>query len=68
MDNLIITVTIAFVMVFICLCLLGISWLITGKSRIKPGACGKTPTQNKNNECGDITSCDLCKKPDDKER
>lgn len=60
MDNLILTLTIAFVLIAIALSLLGIGWLITGKSKIKPGACGRLPNKNKDDSCGDKTLCDLC--------
>jgi hypothetical protein len=47
--------------------LLGIGWLLTGKSKIKPGACGRDPTKNKDENCSESKiSCGLCKKKDDK--
>jgi hypothetical protein len=68
MDNLILTLAIAFVLIVAALAFFGIGWLITGKSKIKPGACGRTPTENRGKDCGDQSSCDLCKKPDNEDR
>ncbi|MBA3237576.1 MAG: hypothetical protein H0T62_04405 [Parachlamydiaceae bacterium] len=56
------TAAIAFVIVLIAMALLGIGWLLTGKPRIQPGACGRAPTQKKTrtDECGQKASCQLC--------
>lgn len=62
MDNLIATLIAAFILILASLALLGIGWLITGKSKIKPGACGKLPNQKKDKSCGEKSSCDLCEK------
>lgn len=37
--------------------LLSIGWLLTGKSKIQPGACGRNPTAK---DCGNKISCQLC--------
>lgn len=43
--------------------LLGISWLLTGKSKLQPGACGRDPTKKRGGEeCGG--SCQLCDTPE----
>jgi len=68
MDQLIFTLIIAFIVILVALCLLGISWLITGKSKIRPGACGRTPSENRNKDCGEKSSCELCEKPEDEKR
>jgi len=65
MSSIFLTIAIAFVVVLIALALLGISWIITGKLRIRPGACGQDPTkkQSQNENCGTKVSCQLCEKP-----
>jgi len=67
MSSLILTLTLAFVVTVIAILLLAISWLITGKSKIRGGTCGRDPTkkQPEDEDCGTKTSCQLCKKPDD---
>ncbi|CCB85988.1 MULTISPECIES: hypothetical protein [Parachlamydia] len=60
------TLIIAFFAIIVALLLLGLGWLLTGKSKIKPGSCGRDPTQKKDNECGDQFSCTLCDKNDEK--
>ena len=63
MSTLLFTIITAFVFISIALALLGISYLITGKLKIRPGACGKDPNQLKNENCdGKNISCGLCKK------
>ncbi|HEV8052429.1 MAG TPA: hypothetical protein VGP47_08040 [Parachlamydiaceae bacterium] len=65
MATLTLTLAIAFVIIMIALALMGISWLITGKLKMKPGACGRDPTKNKEDEnCGTGVNCHLCKKPE----
>lgn len=65
MSTLLTTIIIAFVFIFIALALLGISYFITGRLKIRPGACGKDPNQLKNENCdGKNISCGLCKKKD----
>lgn len=62
MSSITLTILIAFVVVVIALALLGISWLITGKLRIRPGACGRAPSAKRDDSCGSGTSCTLCDK------
>ena len=69
MSTLILTLSIAFVVFMAALALMGISWLLTGKLNIRPGACGKDPTKNRDDEnCGTGVNCQLCKKPDEKKK
>lgn len=65
MSTLLLTLTLAFVFVMIALAFLGISWLITGKLKIRPGACGQDPTKKRNQDdsCGTKVSCHLCEQP-----
>ncbi len=62
------TLIITFILVFLCLMLLGFSWFLTGKSRFKLGMCGRTPTEKRDNKrgCGTDPSCSICGKDDDK--
>lgn len=65
MSTIFLTILLAFFLVLIAIGFLAISWLITGKSKIRPGACGRDPTKDK--ECLDKTiSCSLCKKDEKK--
>jgi hypothetical protein len=70
MDETLITLGIAFVIILIALALLGISWLITGKLKIRSGACGRNPTKTKVDEegCGTGVNCSLCKKNEYKKK
>jgi hypothetical protein len=49
---------------------MGISWLITGKLKMRPGACGRDPTKKRDDEegCGTNVNCQLCKKPEEKKK
>lgn len=51
---------IAFVVIVIAIASLAIGWLITGKTKIERGACGRDPTQKRDENCSTTTSCDLC--------
>lgn len=68
MNTIILTLIAAFIVVLIAVGLLAISWLIKGKSSLKPGACGRDPTKKKADQpgCGTGVSCDLCEHPDTK--
>ena len=70
MSTILLTLILAFVIVVIALGLLGLGWLITGKSRIRPGACGRDPhkRQSKEEGCGDDITCSLCEKKETKEK
>ncbi len=65
MPTIILTIIIAFVIVLIAIGLLAIGWLVTGKSKIIAGACGRDPTKNRDENCSTDPaniSCGLCKK------
>lgn len=68
MDTLLLTLLMAFAIVIIAIALLALSWLFTGKSSLRPGACGRDPTKKRTNEegCGTKTSCQLCEHPEKK--
>lgn len=58
MSNFYLTLVIAFVIIVLALACLAIGWLVTGKSKLQRGACGKDPTQKKTDDCDSI--CHLC--------
>ncbi|CDR33676.1 hypothetical protein [Criblamydia sequanensis] len=60
LDNFLQTLGVAFILFLIALALIGISLLLTGKLKIKPGSCGRDPTKNRNNNCGSASHCVLC--------
>jgi hypothetical protein len=65
MDALFITLGIAFTCILVAVAMLGVSWLITGKSSLKPGSCGRDPHKKRDSEeCGKSASCGLCEKHD----
>lgn len=64
-DNLFLTLVIAFVIIVIAIACLAIGWLITGKTKIERGACGRDPNQ-KQEDCDSNTGCSLCEKPEKK--
>lgn len=67
MTNLLVTLAIAFAVILVAIALLGLSWLIKGKSSLRPGACGRDPTKRRDDSCG-TTSCDLCETPKEKKK
>ena len=68
MGSLISTVLVAFLIFGAGIALLAIGWLITGRSRLQPGACGRDPTKKRDDKegCGTGVRCDLCEKPGEK--
>lgn len=69
MSTLLLTLAIAFIIVVLAIGLMAIGWLITGKSRLQPGACGKDPNKKRSKEnCGTETNCQLCEKPDQEDK
>lgn len=68
MTNLLLTLTIAFVIFAIAIGLLAIGWLITGKVKLRPGSCGKNPHMKQDESCGKNVSCALCEKKEDKKQ
>lgn len=67
MSTLILTLGIAFVVVLVALAIMGISWLLTGKLKLRPGACGRDPKKIRDEEegCGTSANCHLCKRDDE---
>jgi hypothetical protein len=70
MSSLFLTLVLSFVIVILALIFLGIGLLMTGKSKIQPGACGRDPTKNRDQTegCGSNISCQLCEKPDENKK
>lgn len=68
MSTLLLTLAIAFFIVVLAIALLGIGWLITGKSKLQAGACGRDPTHKADAKegCGTKISCQLCDEHPDK--
>lgn len=61
MSTLLLTLGIAFVAFLAAMALLGIGWLLSGKSRIIRGACGMDPKKLRDKKCGTTEiHCDLC--------
>lgn len=55
-----VTIIFAFILIVICLALLGLGWLITGKSKIQRGACGRNPHEQKGDTDCSRQVCTLC--------
>lgn len=68
MDTLLVTMLIAFIIIVFAVGCLAIGWLVTGKSKLKAGACGRDPNKKKDEDCGLSANCQLCEKPDDKKK
>lgn len=70
MSTLLLTLAIAFLIVLISIGLLAIGWFISGKARIRAGACGRDPHKTKDEKegCGTKTSCQLCETKKDDEK
>ena len=62
-DNLFLTLVIAFVLIVLAIASLAIGWLITGRTKIERGACGRDPHRKRDEECGTSLKCDLCTLP-----
>ena len=60
MQILIETILITSLFFAVALALIGIGWFITGKQRIRRGACGSDPTKRRNHSCETKRSCSLC--------
>ena len=61
MSNLFLTLVIAFVIIVVAIACLAIGWLITGRTKLERGACGRDPTKPRDESCETTTSCNLCK-------
>lgn len=70
MSTLLLTLAIAFVIVVLAIGLMAIGWLITGRSRLQPGACGRDPNKKRSDKegCGTSANCQLCEKNDETEK
>lgn len=67
MSTVLVTLAIAFVVVLLAVGLLGLSWLLKGRSTLRPGSCGRDPTKKQDDEeCGTDTTCSVCKPCDKK--
>lgn len=64
MKTLLITLAIAFGAILLSLAFLGISSLLTGKSRFRLGMCGRVPGKKRKSrtECDNEGPCQLCGK------
>lgn len=62
MSNVLITILIAALVIGGCIVLLSISRLLSGRTRIQGGMCGKDPTKKKEScdDKNDDDSCGLC--------
>lgn len=66
MSTLLLTLGLAFIIVIIAIGFLAISWLVKGKSSLRPGACGRDPNKKRDDTCDpEKTSCHLCKRLDE---
>lgn len=63
MSQWMLTLGLAFFLVFVAILCLGIGWLITGKTRVRGGMCGRDPTK-KEDSCDDTEDkgCSVCHK------
>lgn len=66
MNTLLLTLAISFVIVVVAIGLLALGWLVTGKSKIQPGACGRDPNKRRDESCDTSVSCQLCDKKEQK--
>lgn len=60
------TLLIAFIVTMVAACLLGLGLILTGKSKVKLGSCGRDPNKKQNDDCGTDVSCTLCDKKEGK--
>lgn len=75
LDKFLETFSIAAVLIIIALLMIGLSWVLTGRQKVKGGTCGRDPTKEKDTSCG--SNCSLCEngtkqekdeKPDEEEK
>ena len=66
MSAIAITALIAFFVIGCALACLGVGLLLTGKSKIKPGACGRDPNKVREESCGTSANCQLCEQHPEK--
>lgn len=68
MSNFLVTLLISFAVIALSIGALAIGWLITGKQKLKPGACGRDPNKKKDKDCGAAANCQLCEKQEGKSK
>ncbi len=66
MKPLVITLILAVLLVALALAGLAIGLILTGKSRLQLGACGRYPKRRRDEHCGVETHCPLCNDSDKK--
>lgn len=62
MSTFLLTLAIAFIVVVIAIAFLAFGWLVTGKSKIRPGSCGRDPTKKRDDEDCSKSACNLCER------
>ncbi|HEY4831283.1 MAG TPA: hypothetical protein VIH61_01810 [Waddliaceae bacterium] len=64
MSQLLSTLGMAFAVTTLAIILMGTGWMITGKSKLRGGMCGRIPSKKNNNdaECNTQTGCGICGK------
>lgn len=62
MTTFLVTLLIAFIIITLAIASLAVGWLITGRQKLKPGACGRDPTKKQGDDCGTSVNCQLCDK------
>lgn len=67
-SNLFLTLVIAFILIVIAIAALAVGWLITGRTKLQTGACGRNPSQKKGESCNDNQSCNVCHTPPTEEK
>lgn len=68
MGNIILTLGLAAVVVILALALMGIGLIITGKTKLRGGMCGRTPTTKKGEKGCSPNGCGICGKQDKDEQ
>lgn len=68
MDKFLETFSITVVLVILALLMIGLSWVLTGKQKVKGGTCGRDPTKDKDKSCGTKASCTLCENGNKEEK
>lgn len=54
------TLSFAIVLIILSMIFIAISLLLTGKSKVRKGMCGKNPNEKRNKDCSNKSYCDLC--------
>jgi hypothetical protein len=61
MSGLVVTIIITVILVLLAVAGLSIGLILTGKSRLDRGACGRIPQKKRDDHCGQDIVCPLCK-------